>query len=143
MIASIKNVIRMYSQLLFCIAYNPFYWSCTVSVVRMLVYFCVLFASELVLSLCVWSPKWCPSPDSADTSLCLFVCRLLCVVLLHTQGHPELFNARYQITTTHAHTHLPRLRKHSLKTLAMDAKCVRLMGEKKREAESVWNVFVC
>lgn len=140
MIASIKNVIRMYSQLLFCIAYNPFYWSCTVSVVRMLVYFCVLFASELVLSLCVWSPKWCPSPDSADTSLCLFVCRLLCVVLLHTQGHPELFNARYQITTTHAHTHLPRLQKHS-QNFSDGCQVCAADGEKKERSRKCVECF--
>jgi len=47
-----------------------------------------------------------------------FVClSVVFYVWLHTQGHPELLNARYQITTTHTHTHTHTLAK-AAKTLS-------------------------
>lgn len=103
-------------------------------------YVCVLFVSELVLSCPVWSPlklfdKLCPSTsDSADTSLCLFVSRLLCVAF--TQGHPELSTTRYQITSAHkhTHTHLPRLQNH-LSNFRDDCQVCAAGGKKERRKD--------
>lgn len=85
MIASIKNVIWMYSQLLFCIAHNPFYWSCSVCNEDVGLFVCIVCLWACVELVCAVTKMM------SVTWLCwhqpLFVClsSSMCGTLAHSR----------------------------------------------------------